>query len=152
MTCIAAGTSRVRMITTSTVIAMIIPTPIIWMNVIPEKENNPTTTRSRAAAVMTSPPVFCRPIATEPPVVSRQVVLFSDPGEHEHLVVHRQSEQDREDEDERGGIERAGGGEAQRAGQVPLLEDPHERTEGHRDRKQVHQCGLQRHDDGSEGQ
>jgi len=58
-----AGTSRTRMIVASTTRAMIMPTPISLMNVMPDAENAPTTiTRSSARLVMI-PPVRCSPPA-----------------------------------------------------------------------------------------
>ena len=49
--------------------------------------------------------------------------------QQEHLVVHRQAEGDAEHQDRRRRVERAGGREAEEAGEVAVLEDPHHRAE-----------------------
>ena len=59
-----AGTSSTRTMVASTTSAMIMPTPISLMNVIPDAENAPTTITSSSARLVISPPVRCRPPAT----------------------------------------------------------------------------------------
>jgi hypothetical protein len=59
-----AGTSRIRTIVASTISATIMPTPISLMNVMPEAENAPMTMTSSSAALVITPPVRCRPLAT----------------------------------------------------------------------------------------
>ncbi len=59
-----AGTSSTRTIVASTIRATIMPTPISLMNVMPEAENAPTTMTSSRAALVITPPVRWRPLAT----------------------------------------------------------------------------------------
>ncbi len=62
---IVAGTSMTRTIDASTMSATIMPTPISLMNVMPEAENAPITITSSSAALVITPPVRCRPLATD---------------------------------------------------------------------------------------
>ncbi len=59
-----AGTSMTRTMVASTMSATIMPTPISLMNVMPDAENAPTTMTSSSAALVITPPVRCRPLAT----------------------------------------------------------------------------------------
>ena len=78
------------------------------MNVMPEVAKARNVTASSAAAAVTIRPVRSRPIATDGLVVAGAVVLLLDPGEEEHLVVHRQAEGDAEHQDRRRRVGQAG--------------------------------------------
>ena len=110
------------------------------------------TTAISSAAAVTMRPVRSRPRATDVLVVAAAVVLLLDPGEEEHLVVHRQAEGDAEHEDRRGGVDRAGGREVEHARQVAVLEDPHHRPEGGGQAEQVEHQRLERHEHAAEHQ
>ena len=77
-----AGTSRIRTTVASTISATIMPTPISLMNVIPEVENAPITMTSSSAALVITPPVRCRPLATAAvlsPVTSYRFLVGTAP-------------------------------------------------------------------------
>src|ERR1035441_5035142 len=60
-----AGTSSIRTRVASRMRATIMPTPIILMNVMLDRENAPITITSSSAALVMTPPVRCRPLAME---------------------------------------------------------------------------------------
>ena len=101
-----------------------------------------------SAAPVTSRPVRARPATTALSVSPRLVVLLAHPGQDEHLVVHRQPEQEREDQHRQPERHRARRRDAEdllRA--VAVLPEQHGRAErrGHRD--DVEQHGLDRQQD-----
>jgi hypothetical protein len=59
-----AGTSSMRTTLASSAIAMTMPMPIILMKLMPEAENEPMTTSSNRAALVTTGAVACSPLAT----------------------------------------------------------------------------------------
>src|SRR4029079_17625460 len=74
-------------------------------------------------------------------------VGLADAGDHEHLVVHGQAEQDRDEDDRQKADHRAGGaGADQVVGPAPL-EDSDDGAEGRPDGQQEPGGGLDRHDD-----
>ena len=79
------------------------------------------------------------------------VERLADPGEDEHVVVHRESEQDHEQEQRHPRDDRAVGVEAQERLQMAVLEDPHEHSVGRPDREQVEHDRLDRDHDRAEG-
>src|ERR1700749_1890204 len=79
------------------------------------------------------------------------VVRLLDAGQQEHLVVHGQPEGDAEDQQDHRDVGRAGG-EAEQPGQVPVLEDPHQRAEHRGQRERVEGQGLDGQDDAASGQ
>ena len=76
-------------------------------------------------------------------VAIARVVQLLDAREHEDLVVHRQPEGDAEQQWRHRGARRQRG-EAQQAGQVALLEDPHQDAEHRREAEGVEHQGLHR--------
>ena len=78
------------------------------------------------------------------------VARLLDPREDEDVVVHREPEQDREDEDRHERLDRTGL-EPEQLGAVAVLEDEHEQAEGRAGREQVEQDRLDRDDDRAEG-
>ena len=82
-------------------------------------------------------------------VVVAAVPLLADPREQEHLVVHRQPEEEREQEDRDPRVDL--GRLAQPEARSPaVLEREHEHAVRRADREQVHQDGLRRQHDGAE--
>ena len=72
-----------------------------------------------------------------------------DPGDEEHLVIHRESEHDREQEDRDKGVDRPTG-DAQQGSEPAPLEDRNDDAQRCTDRKQVHRGGLNGDHQGSE--
>ena len=83
-------------------------------------------------------------------VVLRAVVLLLDPRQQEDLVVHRQTEDDGEQEHRHPRLDRPGLVDADQAHAPAPLEDGDEDAVGGADRQQVHDHGLQRHENTSE--
>jgi hypothetical protein len=75
--------------------------------------------------------------------------LLVYPGDQEHLVVHRQPEEDREQEHGDEGVDRPAGNPEQASEPTPL-EDRDNHTQRSADREQVHRRGLQRNHGRSE--
>jgi hypothetical protein len=75
--------------------------------------------------------------------VAGAVVLLADAGEHEHLVVHRQSEHDGEEHEGDERVDRPGLDAEQRVTPSPL-EDDDDHAVGGGDREHVHDHGLER--------
>ena len=74
---------------------------------------------------------------------SGPVVLLAHPGEQEHLVVHREPEQEREHEDRDEVPDRAGRGDAvDQVGAVALLPEQHQEAVGGAERDDVQHDGL----------
>ena len=71
-------------------------------------------------------------------------------GNEEDLVVHRQPEDDREQEHGHERLDRTGGADADQRSEVPLLEDPGDHAERRADAQQVHERGLYRDHDRAE--
>ena len=80
-------------------------------------------------------------------VVAGLVVHLLDAGEQEHLVVHRQPEGEDQDQHRHPQVERADGVEAEQTGEVAFLEDPDHGAEAGAEAEDVHEHGLDRHDD-----
>src|SRR6185437_16735018 len=108
-----AGTSRIRTTVASRISAVIMPTPISLMNVMPEAENAPTTMISSRARLVIRPPVRCRPLATAAVLSPVWSYRSPDPGQQEDLVVHGQAEDDGQHQDRHGRVDRSGRGELQ---------------------------------------
>ena len=102
-----AGTSSIRTTVASTTIAMIIATPIILMNVMPDSENAPITTSISSAALVMMPPVRCRPVATAAVLSPVRSYCSRMRDMQEDLVVHRQPEHDRQHQDRLRRLDRA---------------------------------------------
>src|SRR5205823_6928049 len=69
--------------------------------------------------------------------VTAAPVLLLDPADQEHLVIHGEPEDEAEEQDRNGGIERSRR-EVQQRTEMTLLEDPDEGSEGGADRQDVH--------------
>ena len=79
--------------------------------------------------------------------VAGLVVHLLDAGEQEDLVVHREPEGEDEDEHRHPQVEGADGVEAEEPGEVSFLEDPDQGAEAGAEAEDVHDDGLDRHDD-----
>ena len=79
--------------------------------------------------------------------VAGLVVHLLDAREQEDLVVHREPEGEDEDEHRHPQVEGADRVEAEQPGEVSFLEDPHQGTEAGAEAEDVHDDGLDRHDD-----
>ena len=77
------------------------------------------------------------PKATASVVSPVCVVALADPAEQEDLVVHREPEEDGEEEERHPGLDRVRLLEAEQLGADALLEDEHEQAVGGADREQV---------------
>ena len=83
-------------------------------------------------------------------VVAGAQVLLADPRQQEHLVVHREPEQDREHHDRQERLDRPFLADADELLAPAPLEDRDDHAVRGADRQQVHDRGLERHEDRSE--
>ena len=90
------------------------------------------------------PAAALEPACDRRAVVGAGVIGLLHAAEQEDLVVHRQAEQDAEEDDRLGRLHVAQRLEADQRRQVPVLEDPHQRTEAGDDREAVHDQRLER--------
>ena len=102
-----------------------------------------------AAAVMIRP-VRSSPSATARSLSWRLVPLLAHPADEEDLVVHREAEEHREQEDRDPALDLRELVEAEHVLPEPEAEDEHERAVGGRDREQVQDHRLQRQDQRAE--
>ena len=102
-----------------------------------------------APAVMTRADL-ASPSATASDVVAGPVVLLLDPGQQEHLVVHREPEQDREDPDGQLDRHRSRLRDPDQVAERTAADSECQHAERGRDRQQVHDHGLERHQDRAE--
>ena len=82
--------------------------------------------------------------------VQAAVVPLLDPREDEHLVVHRQAEEDGEDEDGHPVLDDLAGSHAERAAEEPVLEDEDQDAVGRPRGEQVQHDRLERDDQRAE--
>ena len=126
------GTRIDRTIVASMKTATARPNPICWSAVSRPAANPANTATMMIAAPVMIPPVVRRPYATASVLSPGLVVLLPDPRQQEHVVVHRQAEQDREQEQREPRLdridllepERVRDGLAER--RTALLEDQHD--------------------------
>ena len=109
----------------------------------------PKTNTMMAAAAVITRAVVARPLATDGVAVAGAVVLLLDPGEEEHLVVHREAEHDGEEHHRRERLDGPGLQPGDVAEPAPLHDGDGDAVGG-ADRQQVHDHGLQRHEQRSE--
>ena len=79
------------------------------------------------------------------------VIALLDAAEQKDLIVHRETEQQAEEEERHPGLDSGDLSEAEQRGADALLEDQDHEAVGGADRKQVHGDRLRRYDDGAEG-
>ena len=146
----AAGSSTARTSVASSAMATARPTPICLNSIrlsVAKIENTPTIT---TAALVTTPAVALMPCATASSVRSPRVDRLADPADDEHVVVHREAEQDHEQEQRQPRRDPADGLEVEQALEVAVLEDPGDHAVGGADAQQVQHDRLQRHDHAAE--
>ena len=102
-----------------------------------------------AAAAVTTTEDALKPLMIGAVRVARDDVLLPHRRDQEHLVVHRQSEQDAHHEDRQEAHDRTRGLAHDRVEPAPL-EGRHDRAEGRAHREQVAQRRLDRHGDRAE--
>ena len=93
-------------------------------------EDERSSRPSRSTALVTVPAVDAMPCLTASSVVRPAVVELPDAGEDEHVVVHREPEQDHEQEQRQPVRHPAGGREAEQRLSVAVLEHQHEHAVG----------------------
>ena len=139
-----AGTSSSRTIVASmrTATASAKPTSLMTRS---SPATNPAKTTMTISGRRRDDPT--RPLQAEPDrlVVGQPgVVQLLDPGEQEDLVVHRQTEPERDDEGDDIGLDPARRREAEQAVQVPVLEHPDEHPQRRCERDRVGEQRLDR--------
>ena len=141
---IVVGTSTRRTTVASSAIATASPTPIslICGTPVPAKIANTATMISAALEIVFA--LAARPSRDGPPVVAGGLVALLDAREHEDLVVHREAEDDRQQQRGRDRLHVAERLEAEEAVEPAPLEDDHEHAVGRGDRQHVHQHRLDR--------
>ena len=144
---IAAGSSTARMIVASISTATARPKPICFTSISLSVANSPKTATMMIAALVTVPAV--RVIALPDRVLRRSpgVVELLHPAEDEDVVVHRQAEQDHEQEEGQPARDRAVRLEAEKPLRPRVLEHGDEDPVCRADRQQVEQNGLDRDHD-----
>ncbi len=83
--------------------------------------------------------------------IEAAVATLLDPGEDEEVVVHRESVDDREDEERYEALDDRTRGDPQGAGEPAVLEDERHEPVGRGGREQVERDGRGRDDDRAEG-
>ena len=145
--CMVAGSTTERMIVASISSATATPKPICW-NMI----SSPLAKPANTATMISAAPVMIRAVEATPKTTAcvvgssspgrpgrELVVALLDPAEQEDLVVHREAEQDGEQEERHPGLDRVHLVEAEETGPEPVLEDQHEQPVRGADREQVEQ-------------
>ena len=118
------------MIVASSSTATARPTPICLMSSVESVAKIANTATITSAALVTVLAVVRMPRSTASSVEQPAVDELADPAEDEHVVVHREAEQHREQEERQPGDDAAVRVEAEQALQVAVLEDPDEHAVG----------------------
>ena len=147
---IVAGSSTPRMIVASISTATARPTPICLMSSVESVAKIANTATITSAALVTVLAVVRMPRSTASSVDRPPIDELLDPADDEHVVVHREAEQHREQEQRQPGDDAAVRVEAEQPLQVALLEDPDEHAVGGADREQVEHDRLERDHDRAE--
>ena len=143
---IVAGTSTMRTIVASTSTATASPRPNSFSDRSSPSTNAENTHTMISAAAVITRAVAARPSATAVALSLRAVVLLLHAREQEDLVVHRQAEHDREHHHRRPRLDRAFAVDADEAGAPAPLEHGDDDAVRRTDRQQVHDDGLERHE------
>ncbi len=150
MSTITAGTSRQRTSVASTATATPMPTPNCLTVGSPlMMKAKKTLTMISAAEVMTRP-VVPTPVITASRLSPLLQPCLPDVGHQEHLVVHREPEQDREHHQRDEGDDRHLAVQADQARAPALLEHRADDAERRADRDEVHEARGQRDHQGAE--
>ena len=142
---IVAGTRSMRTMVASKRIAVARPVPIIFIVRSNSSMNDPKTTTMIAAAAVITLRGRRETVGDRGPAVAGAAPLLTDPGEEEHLVVHREAEHDREQHHRDPRVDRPRCHARDVAQPAPLEQRDHHAVRG-ADREQVHEHGLQRHE------
>ena len=142
-----AGTSSARTTVASSATAIAIPMPSALISTMSANANEPATTTTMSAAEVTIRPLRSMPAGDGLDVVAGPVPDLLHPRQQEDLVVHRQPEQDAEQDHRLGRLDEPERLEAERRRQVAVLEDPDQRAEAGHDRQRVHDQRLGRQHD-----
>ena len=134
---IAAGSATPRTIVASISTAAASPTPSCLNSSSPSVANTAKMTTITSAALVTAPPVAATPSAAASRARESGATRLVHPFEHEHRVVHRQAEQDYEQEQREPGDDRTISCEAEQRLRPVVLEDGDEHAVGGTDRQQV---------------
>ena len=139
------GTSSARITVASKMIPAARPIPNCLMSTPGPVESTKNANMSTSAALVTSLPVRARPSAIACLRVAGLVVGLTHARDHEHLVVHRQAVEEREDHQRDPGDDRVGRVHVpDRLRAVPLLEDEDDDPERGAERDQVQDHRLDR--------
>ena len=143
---IVAGTSRARTTVASRATAIAMPTPErLDEDDVGEGERAGHDDDDESGRGH-DPPAPLEAAGDRLGVVAGPVPGLLHPGQEEDLVVHREAEQDAEEDDRLGRLDEAEGLEAEEGREVALLEDPDQGPEAGADRKGVHDERLGRQD------
>ncbi len=145
-----AGTSSARMTVASSATAIAIPMPSALISTMSANANEAGHEDHDERRGGDDPAAPLHPAGDRLGVVAGPVPDLLHPRQQEDLVVHRQAEQDAEQDDRLGGLDEAERLEAERRRQVAVLEDPDEGPEAGHDRQRVHDQRLGRQDDRAE--
>ena len=149
---IVAGRSTARTIVASSRIAVASPTPNILKNSIESVPKIAKTQTITIAALVTTPAVDLIPCAIASLGAGAAVERLADPADDEDVVVHREPEQDHEQQQRHDRVDAGGGAEAEQPLAEAVLEDEHQHAVGGRDREQVEQDRLDRDHERAEGE
>ena len=144
------GSSTARTIVASIRIAAARPTPSCFISWSEPVAKAPNVTTMTAAALVMTPAVLLMPWATALLRGHAAVDQLADPAQDEHVVVHREAEQDHEQEQRQPGRDAADRREPERLLTVAVLEDQRQHAVGRADRQQVQDDRLDRHHDRAE--
>ena len=120
------------MIVASMKMAKARPTPICLVSSELCMANSPNTATMMIAALVTVPAVLLMPCATASAELMPPSARLTDAAEDEHVVVHREAEEDHEQEQREPAGDRAVGLEAQQLLAVAVLEDQRQQAVGRR--------------------
>ncbi len=148
---IVAGSRIARTIVASIRIATARPMPISFMSMMLSVAKIEKTATITIAALVTVPAVAVIPSRTASSLPRPPVDRLADPAEDQHVVVHREAEQDHEQEERQPGADPSVGVEAEQRLAQPVLEDEDEDPVGGAHREQVEHDRLDRDDDRAEG-
>ena len=147
---IAVGTSSERTIVTSIRIAAARAKPNCCSPTIDPATNPMNAANMIRPAAVTSRPVFSRPTTTASSFEAPVVPLLAHPADEEHLVVHREAEEHREQHHRDPALDLVVRDQAERLAPAPL-EDDDEQPVRRADREAVEDDRLERQEQRAEG-
>ena len=147
----SAGTSTVRSTKASRKMPKLSPIPKMSTTRSPASRNPANTVIMTTAAAVMMPPVSACPTRTERRVVAGEQPLLVHAGDEEDLVVHRQPEQDREEDHRDERVDRSAGADADQPRKPAPLEDRDDDAEAGTGGEQVHDRRGERQHETAEG-